>query len=120
MKLPLMKMIGSIAATVALGCATSPAHASSAAPGLASVILGTSYGVVIFNQSGARTTPPSCQGATIPTRWAIDVTTPSGQAMAAVLLSDYAQNKQIIVVGSGACSTAQPDTETVVYLGTPN
>ena len=73
---------------------------------------------ILFDQSGSRSAAPSC-GAGLPARWAIDPKTPYGQSVWATLLSAYALHKQVVIIGSGACSV-HGDTETVRYLNVPN
>jgi hypothetical protein len=67
---------------------------------------------LLFVQTGTRTTPPSCATNT---RWALDTSTSTGQAAAAVLLTAYATGKQIVVYGTGTC-TLHPDSETVSFF----
>ena len=88
---------------------------SGAGPGLITQVYGMKSGAVLFNLSGERTSPPACQGPTIPTRWAIDASTTTGQAMLAVFLSAAAQGRQLGIVGTGEC-TIEGDTETVNYF----
>lgn len=92
----------------------SAAQASEANFGNITGIFGAHNGAVLFYTSGTRTTAPLCQtgGAQ---RFAIDASTVTGQAAASVLLTAYAMNKRIYVVGSGACSI-WGDTETVLFF----
>ncbi|WP_375396473.1 hypothetical protein [uncultured Sphingomonas sp.] len=93
-----------------------PAQASSAGAGaIHNVLPIQNNGPVLFNQDGTRSTPPAC--STIPGRWAIDASTPGGQAKLAVLLTAYAQGRQITVYGTGICDV-WVDTETVLYIQT--
>ena len=90
------------------------AMASEATAGVISSILPTYNGAVLFNHTGTRGAPPTCQGPGLANRWALDTTTAGGQSMLAVLLSAWASNKRIIIIGTGAC-TIWGDTETVSF-----
>tara|TARA_R110000868_G_scaffold222044_1_gene473851 strand:- start:1071 stop:1409 length:339 start_codon:yes stop_codon:yes gene_type:complete len=91
------------------------AQASDAAAGnITQIITIPESGAVLFDQSGVRTARPSCASA-FPARWAIPARTPFGQAQLSILLTAYAQQKQVILVGYGNC-LRQSDTETVRYL----
>jgi hypothetical protein len=102
--------------TVSAACVVpSIASASNSAAGQVTLMYGTNYGSFLFTSTGTRTAVPSCaQG--LPTRWAIDVTTTSGQTMAALLMSAYSMGKTVSVYGTGACPTVEPDAEGVLYL----
>jgi hypothetical protein len=108
-----MKFVQYLAALVCCLMA-SAADASDASSGAITQPQATQNGAVIFVHSGTRTTPPSC-GASYPTRWAIDASTPQGQSQLSVLLTAYALHKSISIHGTGACSI-WGDTETVAIL----
>jgi hypothetical protein len=63
---------------------------------------------------GARSPVPACAAAQ-PNRFAIDVTTSQGQAMAALLLTSWSMKKRIWVNGTGTCSI-EAGVETVAYF----
>lgn len=63
-----------------------------------------------FYTNGARSGGAAC--ATITNRWVIDVSTPSGQATVALVLSAQAQGRSVSVTGTGNCAVWS-DTETV-------
>ena len=93
--------------------AAAPASASDASPANPTSLFAMGSGAVLFSQSGSRTATPTCH--TISQRWAIDASTPAGQARLSVLLTAFALHKQIAVHGAGICSV-WPDTETVDYF----
>ena len=104
-----------LAATLISIVAAGPAAASSAGTGNISYISGMSNGALLFQTDGARTATPSCQAPQVPTRFAIDASTVSGQAEASALLTAYALGKKIEVMGTGACSIWS-DTETAQWV----
>lgn len=69
-------------------------------------------GRFFFNQDGARDAPPACSQFQ---RWVIDVTTPAGQAMMALVLTTQAQGKKMVIHGAGDCRD-WGDTEAVDYV----
>ena len=78
-------------------------------------VFGTQNGAVLFNTTGARTTPlPAC-GVNNPTRFAINASTPAGQAAVSLLITAKQNGKQIAVWGSGACDI-WGDTETISWI----
>jgi hypothetical protein len=87
-------------AVVSLAFGAAPAEASSADSGYASRILTTTDGRAYFEHDGTRSARPAC--ATM-TRWVIDTTTPTGQAMLANLLSAQARHAKIYLSGAGNC-----------------
>ena len=89
----------------------SQSRASSASAGTVTWIIAL-QNVVLFSQSGTRGAAPAC--ATDP-QWVIDVTTPGGQTMAAMLLSAYLAGKPVAVAGTSTCSLT-PNSETVAYV----
>lgn len=93
----------------------SPAQASQAQAGYISGVFGTYNGAVLFNTSGVRTAAPACQGPGTAQRFSIDANTLGGQAMLSVFLNAWAQHKQIVVVGAGACNL-WGDTESVAFF----
>jgi hypothetical protein len=98
---------------------TPAAEASSTNAGNVERVLILSSGIVTFNLTGGRTALPSCQGPTVPTRWAFNSSTTAGQSMLSLILTAYAANKQISVVGTGTC-TDWSDTESVSLIVTEN
>jgi hypothetical protein len=114
-----MKMI-----FTALICATAaavavPANASEADWGYVSYPYGTSNGAVMFNTSGSRGTPPSCQGPGLGPRFAINASTLVGQSQLSVLMTAYSLHKRISIHGTGTCSI-WGDTETVDFFVVEN
>jgi hypothetical protein len=89
-----------------------PASASQATSG---TIYGISVenGKLFFYTTGTRTTPPACNA--VPARWVFDASTANGQAMMSALMTFYALQQPVQVMGTGTC-TAWPDTETVQYI----
>lgn len=92
------------------------AHASATGPVLVTSVTPTNYGMVYFiHGPGVRSPAPSC-GAANGTRFAFNITTPSGQAMLSTLLTAFATHKPVTVMGTGSCDAAAADTESVVYF----
>ncbi|RZK28731.1 MAG: hypothetical protein EOO61_21655 [Hymenobacter sp.] len=85
-----------------------PARASTSNSGTLSGVVVVRSGRLFFSQSGARNARPSCSID----RWVLDVTTSSGQAQAAVILTAFTQNRLVHISGTGTC-TDWPDTESV-------
>lgn len=92
---------------------SSAATAGTAASGTITSTVSFPTGPFIFYQNGARTSPPAC--ATIPTRWAIDVSTATGQAAEANILTAFATGQPIFVYGTGTCSV-DGSSETALYV----
>lgn len=61
-------------------------------------------------RDGAR---PGCDCCS---RWELAVSDPNGQARMSVILTSYAQGKNISIVGSGSCVAGSNDTEGVDYF----
>jgi hypothetical protein len=70
---------------------------------------------VLFNVTAARTALPACQGPGLNDRWAFDGSTPAGQAKLSALLSAYAMQKKLVVIGKGTCPD-WGDTESVNWM----
>lgn len=68
--------------------------------------------IVIFSLDGGHTGRPACSA---PGTWALSLSTQSGRAMYALLLSAQSQGKQVSVHGTGACG-AWGDREEPQYL----
>jgi len=68
---------------------------------------------LLFSVSGPHVNRPAC--ATVPSRFAIDLTTKSGQEFASVVKMAHATGMQINVIGRGTC-TIWGDTESVATL----
>jgi hypothetical protein len=108
-----MRLISLLALMVgAVTCTATPAVAGSAGAGNIYGLIIANNGVVLFNTSGARVEKPACVGPNLDMRWAIDASTPAGQAQLAMLLNAYNTHKKIAVGGTHTCS-AWSDTETV-------
>ncbi len=71
-------------------------------------------GILLFYTSGARNGPvPACA---VSPRWAINVSTPAGQAQMSGLLSAYLAGRNVQIWGTGTCSV-DGSSETVSYYG---
>ena len=68
--------------------------------------------VAVFS-AGSHSGKPAC--SVIGDDWSISLTTPSGRAMYALILSAQAQGKSVNVAGSNTCS-AWGDRETPVWI----
>jgi hypothetical protein len=73
-----------------------------------------SNGVVLVHSAGSRTNIPSC-AASQPSRFAFDSTTPSGKAQLAGLLTAFAAERPVVIVGTDDCSV-YGDSETISYF----
>lgn len=93
----------------------SPASAGQAQAGKIFSLFSTEFGVVMFHSNGARSSIPSCVGAGMESRFAIDVKNDAGKSMYALLLTAVAQGKQVWINGTGNCSI-WGDTESVNYV----
>ncbi len=113
------KRLGRLAASAAaiLAAATAiPAGASNSDFGTIFAITAMPNGAVLFHTTGNRIgTHPSCQGAGLDGRYAINASTPQGQNQLSILLTAKAQNRQIYVIGLNVCNI-HGDTETVNYF----
>lgn len=68
-----------------------------------------------FQTNGGHPNAPACATTG---RWAIDVTTPAGQAMWSTVLTAYSQNRAVTVGGTGQCNV-WGDSETVQWVQLP-
>lgn len=98
-----------------LSSLSSLVQASDAGAGYVGEIIITNGGAVLFYHSGVRTTAPSCQLASIPTRWAFNGATPAGQTMLAALLSAKGIGKAVRLAGTATCPD-WADTESVKFF----
>lgn len=114
MKSPVKRLFGA-AWLVSIIAAASPCLAAASWGNIVNVHPMARYGVIIFDQSGARSNAPSCQASGIPQRWAFRVDSAGGQSMLQTLLSAYVAGKRIWIDGTGNCS-AWGDSETVLYF----
>jgi hypothetical protein len=80
-------------------------------------IYATHNGAVLFS-GGPRSGVPAC-GINNPNRWAIDASTPAGQAAASVLITAWMNKKRVWVTGFNSCSI-WGDTETVLFFNVEN
>jgi hypothetical protein len=94
--------------------ASSAAQASSVGGVTITTVLTTNGNTVYFTHSGTRTGVPSC-GTTYTNRFAFNAGTPAGQALLSTLLTAYSMQKNVSIVGTGACTTTT-DTEDVSYI----
>lgn len=101
-------------AILASACSAS-AQASNADFGYVTTVYGTLSGAVLFSTTGARTSPPVCQGSSVPQRFALDTSTTAGQQQATILRDANAKRKRIYIVGTGNCSI-WGDSETVNFF----
>lgn len=102
-----------LAATAISFLAFSPAQASSTGSGYIKRIIVLPGNIAVFDHTGSRDATPSCH--TVAGRWAFSLSTPSGQAMMAHLLSAYSMGKPIIVAGKHNCQD-WGDTESVNFF----
>ena len=109
------KLIALCISGLLLSSLSSPVQASDASTGYISEIAVMPNGIVLFNHSGTRTATPSCQGASLQTRWAFDAKTATGQAKLATLLAAKGMGKPIRVLGTGTCADWN-DTESLNYF----
>ena len=106
-----------IVAASTLSIMATPAIATEASYGNVYGFQFLANGIVLFQTSGSRGTPPSCSNPGYPRRWAFDATTDGGRIQISAILSAYALQKPIKVVGTGACSVVS-DAETMSMINT--
>ncbi len=111
--------LSKLLAAIGLCVAAAPAQASQSAYGYVYGFQTLSSGVVLFQTTGARSGAPSCQNVNYPKRWAFDSTTATGQATLSIVLTAYALQKTILIVGTGNCSILG-DNETLSATSTDN
>ena len=90
--------------------------AGSASQGTLNTVHFMGNGVVLALTTGTRTGVPACAN-TQPTRFALDASTPAGKAQLAGLLTAYSSGKQVVIIGTGTCSS-WGDTESIDYFYT--
>jgi hypothetical protein len=96
-----------------LGLCSFSALAGSGA-GTVTVLRAHSSDIIMFKLSGGHVGKPACATATSDS-WALSLTTHTGRAMYALLLSAQAQGKGVQVSGTGDCS-AWPDREAPIWI----
>jgi hypothetical protein len=87
-------------------CAVVPVlsgRASASDSGIGSItqVISNNSGRVFVTQNGSRSTRPACA---VDPRWVINGSTETGKAMLASMLTAYATNRQILILGTGACA----------------
>lgn len=108
--------ISSLVVIAATGILSAQADASGTDIGSVYNIQSSNTDRAFFEQNGTRTARPACATAT---RWVIDTSTTSGQAMFAHLLTVYALGKKIYISGTGNCAL-WGDSESVAGFLTAN
>jgi hypothetical protein len=105
-----MKLLKALMLALTLSQTSAWAAGSSVGP---ITVLFVHHGDLLVFAAGANSGKPAC--SVIGDEWSVNVSTPTGKAMLAVLLSAQAQGKSVAVGGSGAC-TAWLDRETPVWI----
>ncbi|MEA1673847.1 hypothetical protein [Nitrospirillum sp. BR 11163] len=90
------------------------AVAGGLAQGYITQIIPLSNGLFTFVFSGTPAGAPAC--ATFANHWAVDVSTPSGQAIASSAITAFSAGYPMYVSGTGTCAANQSNTELVNYL----
>ena len=88
------------------------AQASEASLGKPYALLVHEQGAAFFHHDGSRTARPTCATQD---RWVINLSTQTGQAMYAAVLTAIASGRKIMVHGAGTCSV-WGDTESITYV----
>jgi hypothetical protein len=109
----LMQALIRLALIGAAMLAPSVATASSTTGGYVTGIYVNDIGAALIDVSGTRTTPPACSTSA----FAVSITTATGQAMLAQLLSAMHNKTRVNLVGSTNCSV-WPDRETIIQAYT--
>lgn len=78
------------------------------------VLRAHAHDVIMFGLSGGHASRPTCAAA-VSDSWALSLSTHTGRAMYALLLSAQAQGKSVQVSGAGDCS-AWPDREAPIWI----
>lgn len=107
-------MVTRIITLAFLVCISSTASASTSSAGTVSNAIVNRASRFFFNQNGSRSARPACSVD----RWVIDVSTSAGQAMMSLILTAQAQNRPIVINGTGACAEWS-DTEGVDLINVP-
>ena len=101
---------------IVLGLGSLLLHSAACAAGSSAGPVTTVYaysGDVAMFAAGTHQGKPAC--STAAEDWAFTLTTPTGKAMLALLISAQAQGKAVTVGGTGACS-AWSDREAPLYI----
>ena len=114
MKSSISRCIFSILAACAGVSTRAQAIAGSASDVQISQIIPGAAGFTFMTTGGTRSTAPAC--ATLPSTWAIDVTTAQGQAMVASAITAFSTGKRMYIGGSGLCPSFQPNGKSVFFL----
>lgn len=101
----------------------SPANASSTSGayvrGFETVGTQSSHLMYVFMDGVRLNGEPACSNSSIPNRWALDPTTPMGQATLSMLLTARATHETVTIYGYGGCELAG-DAETIIFAATNN
>lgn len=91
-----------------------PVQAGTAAGGKVTSLIpaNTSYS---FVTNGTRVSVPSCATGA-PNNWVIDMSTPSGQGIAASIITAFSLGKSMDIQGTGTCPAVQPNVEAVQFV----
>ena len=108
-----------IVAAAALALSVGPADASNVQGGYVTGFATLGSNITLVFTDGARATPPACSNPNYANRWALDATTPQGQATLSVLLTARALHEHIYLEGTGTCSVLG-DSETINVAVTNN
>lgn len=100
-----------------------PASASSTSgayvKGFKTIGTQSSHLMYVFMDGVRMNGEPPCSNSSIPNRWALDPTTPMGQATLSMLLTAHATHETVTIYGYGACELAG-DAETIIFASTNN
>ncbi len=108
-------MTKKILATFLITCISSSAYAGTGFGGSVVSLVPNVGGAFTFAYSGTHNSSPSC-GLVTMANWAIDVSSPSGQAAAAAVTTAFALGLKVNIMGTGTCPASEPDEESVRYV----
>lgn len=97
----------------------SPSVLAGSGAGKVTFLRAHSSDIIMFGLSGGHVGKPTCATAASDS-WALSLTTHTGRAMYAMLLSAQAQGKGVQVSGAGGCSAwADREAPTWIYIVQP-
>jgi hypothetical protein len=111
----IMKTVSSFIAIILTSITGFQAHAGTAIDVTISQLVPGMAGFTFIAAAGTRTAVPAC-AITLPNTWAIDVTTPQGQAIAASIITAFSTRKKVYIGGLGTCPVFQPNAESVFFI----
>lgn len=79
----------------------------------------SSQGFSFVTTGGTRQSTPQCASGN-PVGWAVDNSTPQGQAIAASIITAFSTGKNIYISGTGSCPVWNSTSEQVFFVAVKN